>query len=39
MTEVMDEDKTRKITEALEYLSTDDDQYKVISKIKKFYKS
>ena len=29
MTEVMDEDKTRKITEALEYLSTDDDQYKV----------
>ena len=29
MTEVMDEDKTRKITEAVEYLSTDDDEYKV----------
>ena len=29
MTEVLDEDKSRKITEAVEYLSIDDDQYKV----------
>ena len=29
MTEVIDEDKTKKITEAVEYLSVDDDQYKV----------
>ena len=29
MTEVMDIDKTRKITEAVEYLSIDDDEYKV----------
>lgn len=29
MTEVIDEDKSRKITEAVEYLSIDDDQYKV----------
>ena len=29
MTEVLDEDKTKKITEAVEYLSIDDDQYKV----------
>lgn len=29
MTEVMDIDKTKKITEAVEYLSIDDDQYKV----------
>lgn len=29
MTEVMDEDKSRKITEAVEYLTIDDDQYKV----------
>ena len=29
MTELVDEDKSRKITEAVEYLSIDDDQYKV----------
>lgn len=29
MTEVIDEDKSRKLTEAVEYLSIDDDQYKV----------
>ena len=29
MSEVMDEDKTKKITEAVEYLSIDDDRYKV----------
>lgn len=29
MTEVIDQDKSRKITEAVEYLSIDDDQYKV----------
>jgi len=29
MTEIMDEDKTKRITEAVEYLSIDDDQYKV----------
>ena len=29
MTEVIDEDKSRKITEAVEYLSIDDDAYKV----------
>jgi tetratricopeptide (TPR) repeat protein len=29
MTEVIDEDKSRKITDAVEYLSIDDDQYKV----------
>ena len=29
MTEVMDKDKSKKITEAVEYLSIDDDQYKV----------
>ena len=29
MTEVLDEDKSKKITEAVEYLSIDDDQYKV----------
>lgn len=29
MTEVIDEDKSKKITEAVEYLSIDDDQYKV----------
>ena len=29
MTEVIDQDKSKKITEAVEYLSIDDDQYKV----------
>ena len=29
MTEVIDEDKSKKITEAVEYLSIDDDEYKV----------
>ena len=29
MTEVMDADKTKKITESVEYLSIDDDQYKI----------
>ena len=29
MTEIMDQDKTKRITEAVEYLSIDDDQYKV----------
>ena len=29
MTEVMDKDNTKKITEAVEYLSVDDDQYKI----------
>ena len=28
MTEVIDQDKSRKITEAVEYLSVNDDQYK-----------
>jgi len=29
MTEIMDQDKTKRITESVEYLSIDDDQYKV----------
>ncbi|MFL2603708.1 MAG: tetratricopeptide repeat protein [Flavobacteriaceae bacterium] len=29
MTEIMDQDKTKRITESVEYLSSDDDQYKV----------
>lgn len=29
MTEIMDQDKTKRITESVEYLSIDDDQYKI----------